>query len=247
MAENKSPRADGPKARKLPSPPWVLGVVAAMVFLFLVTRNINEAPPDETAATAGRDYRLAVHDAAVIEPEEIKDLPPLRGDSATVVTWTKYPDSFKPGESVTLDWGEVWVTAEGDLRAACKGFEANVLRTRVQQLLGLPLDDAPRFMVTLRVATDDLFRPCANPDLSKTRCGEDFPKDLDPAHYAWYARQTAVAYASPRGFPWTRLGYTYNWRAGADEVGLPELVIRKSAVAQVLARTATAEYCLPAN
>ena len=104
-----------------------------------------------------------------------------------------------------------------DLRAACRGFEAKVLRTRVQQLLGLPPDDAPRFVVTLRVAADDLFRPCADPDLGKTRCGEEFPKDLDPAHYAWYARQTALAYASPQGFPWTRLGYTYNWRAGADE------------------------------
>ena len=117
----------------------------------------------------------------------------------------------------------------------------------MQQLLGLPLEDAPRSVVTLRVAAEDLFRPCADPDLGKTRCGEAFPKDLDPAHYAWYARQTALAYASPEGFPWTRLGYTYNWRTGAQEVGLAELVIRKSAVAQVLARTPTADYCLAAN
>ena len=122
MAEDKSPRADKPNARRLPIPPWVIGVVAAMVFLFVVTRNINDGPPDETAATAGHDYRLAVHDAAVIEPEEIKDLPPLRGDSATVVTWTKFPDSYKPGEAVTLDWGEVWVTAEGDLRGGLQGL-----------------------------------------------------------------------------------------------------------------------------
>jgi len=164
-----------------------------------------------------------------------------------VVTWTKFPDSYKLGEAVALDWGEVWVTTEGDVRAACTGFEPSTLRIRLQQLLGLPLDDAPRFFVTLRVAAADLFRPCADPDLDKTRCGEDFPADLDPAHYAWYARQTAVAYASPAGFPWTRLGYTYNWRAGADEFGVPELVVRKSAAAQVLAHAPTAEYCLPTN
>lgn len=247
MTEKRTPPAGKPKARRLIIPPWVIGVIAAIAFLFVVTRNIAEGPPDETSVTAARDYYLAVHDAAVIEPDEIKDLPPLRGETITVVTWTKFPDSYKLGEEVALNWGEIWVTAEGDLRTACKGFEANVLRTRVQQLLGLPLDDAPRFMVTLRVAAEDLFRPCADPDLGKTRCGEDFPKDLDPAHYDWYARQTAKAYASPAGFPWTRLGYTYNWRAGADEVGLPELVVRESTKVRVLARTPTAEYCLPTD
>jgi len=188
-------------------------------------------------------YERAIIDASVIEADEIRTLTPLRGDNFTVVTWTKHPESYEVGSDVTLGWGDVWVTVDGDVRKECIRFGRETVGEELQQLLGLPVDEDEREFVTLAVSADDLFRPCANPDVRETRCSADFPADIEARHYAWFARQASRSYASPDGFPWTRLGYTYNWKPGADEFGVPEYVIRRSATVKVVARATTGEYC----
>lgn len=216
---------------------WLVAMFAAG-FVGLFAMMVHLA--DGQLATL---YQRAIRDAAVIEPDEVKALPPLHGEEFTVVTWTKHLDSYEVGHEVALTWGEVWVTVEGDVRKECVRFDRRTLRKDLQQLLGLPIDDDPREFVTLVVSADDLYRPCADPDVSETYCTVDFPKDVDPRHYAWYAQQTSRSYASPNGFPWTRLGYTYHWKHGASKFGVPEYVIRQSAYARVIARSTMTEYC----
>lgn len=206
------------------------------VVLFAMMRHLADRPDADL-------YQRAISDAAVIEPDEIVTLEPLEGEEFTVVTWTRFPESYGVGDEVTLTWGEVWVTVAGDVRQECVRFDGTSLRQDLQQLLGLPIDQEPREFVTLVVSKDDLFRPCADPDENKNHCTAEFPEDVDPLHKAWYARHAATSYLSPSGLPWTRLGYTYNWRPGASEIGIPEYVIRQSAKVEVVARAATAEYC----
>ncbi len=216
---------------------WLVALFAVgFVMLFAIMWHLADR-------RLANPYQRAIGDAAVIEPDEIVALEPLQGEEFKVVTWTKYPDSYVVGHEVTLTWGEVWVTIAGDVRQECVRFDRTTLGQDLQQLLGLPVDEDPREFVTLVVSADDLFRPCADPDESKTHCTADFPENVDPRHRAWYARQAAKSYTSPGGFPWTRLGYTYNWKRGASEFGVSEYVIRRSAKAKVVARWATAGYC----
>lgn len=47
----------------------------------------------------------------------------------------------------------------------------------------------------------------------------------------------------PNGYPWTRLGYTYDWGNPRREIELSEFVIREPAMVQIRAVTATDDYC----
>lgn len=189
-------------------------------------------------------YLQAIADAAVIEPNEVVPLPVIDDDRVQVVTWTRYPGSYHAGEEVTLSWGDVWVTLDQAVKDECQTFDQSSLTLGVQQLLGLPGDNSEqRSFVTLSVAATALFRPCANPSLTADRCEMDFNGDVSPEHAAWYARQVAQSYQTQSGFPWTRLGYTYNWKVGANEVGPAEFVIQQGALAKTISVVETQAYC----
>jgi len=220
--------------------------LSCLIFSLVGCSTVNEVvtPSNIKDNSTNTAYHTALADAAVIEAHEVIDLPILNDEKTSVITWTNYTDSYPVGEEVTLAWGDVWVTLDGDVKARCQTFEQNTLNDDIQKLLGLPLKPAERYFITLEVNTADLFRPCANPDISNaTRCGLNFPDEATIEHRAWYAGQTATAYHAPMGYPWTRLGYTYNWKEGASEVGVPEFVIKKTATVKVIDKTATQAYC----
>jgi hypothetical protein len=123
---------------------------------------------------------------------------------------------------------------------------------RIAQLLGLPPESATagdpneyKYMLELWVSPQDLFRPCPDTEITDTTCGTVFPTDmfrtLDPnnkvkvsagpdngvfkSYSSWFNDQARYSYtmgSSP--YPWTRLGYTYDW-SGSNHVGLSEFVI----------------------
>ena len=46
------------------------------------------------------------------------------------------------------------------------------------------------------------------------------------------------------GYPWTRLGYTYDWRPGSNKYGASEYVMRKDSTIMVLEEPYPIEtYC----
>jgi len=204
-----------------------------------------------------KQYQFAIADAAVIEDSETVVLENVIGESQRFVTWTAYPNSFAKGEEVVLSWGELWVTLDNHVQQRCQVFPKETLDLRIQQLFGLPPQQSQvdRFFVVLTVETKDIFRPCANGDLDQAQCGASFPESATEAHKAWYAGQTALAYQE-KGYPWTRLGYTYDWysnthseagnesSAERSEVGVNEFVIHRNAKVRVESVSPTAEYCL---
>ena len=196
------------------------------------------------------DYRASIDDAAVIEPEERLPLRAITKERVRVVTWIPegYKDEYAAGEEITLRWGEAWVTLEPEVRERCQNFgsvkQTGRLTRRVQQLLGLPPKDETRYFVTFEVAAVDLFRPCARPDVATTSC-EKPPKDysMSGAHAEFYANQTMRSYRD-RGYPWTRLGYTYDWNPDSGEYGASEYVVRKDAPVRIVGEPLeTAAYC----
>lgn len=204
---------------------------------------LTRAATDTGLAAA---YAAAIADAAVFEPDEVAALPAITDDSMTVVSWIpeRYRGSYPVGQTVDFAW-DVWVTQVPQLQERCRTvpYDSSEVYRTVQQYLGLPVTTGARFVATFRVATDDLFRACADPSMTSTSCGETFPDGVSEAHKAWIATQSLTAYQRPGGFPWTRLGYTYDWGSATSEVGAFEYVVKPSGRIRVVAADTPEAYC----
>jgi hypothetical protein len=202
------------------------------------------APPPATP------YPHAVYKSAVFEERNIHALRTIDAGQRSVlmVTWTKTEtaERYYPVGATKLGV-DVWVTLAPEVRELCGAFPRDpaALTTRLQQLLGLPAAAEDRVFVTLEAKRSDIFRPCPDPDPGKRSCGGEFPAAVGAAHKAWMAEQFLARYREPDGYPWTHLGYTYDWGPGDGTVGASEFVIRNGAKVTVTEKTATTEYCRP--
>lgn len=217
------------------------------------------APAAEASATVDLQaaYKAAVADAATPTPEEIVNTltvisaenPALVWEAAAggrvkLLTWTGW-DGYDGlvGQDTTLS-REVWVTVAPELETACRawGLDAAATTLRLEQLLGLPPNNGKTRFVAVFARPEDLFRPCASGSITAPTCGLDFAPDASEAHRAWIQNLRGSSYGDP-GYPWTQLGYTYDWSGDGDEVGLTELVIRAGASVGVASVSDVATVC----
>ena len=99
------------------------------------------------------------------------------------------------------------------------------------------------------VKPDDLFRPSPDPEVSDHEAELDFPVSenflrITSEYNKWFCKQKCKSYGR-NGYPWTRLGYTYDWGNPDSEVGLSEFVIRKGAKVKINSVIKTERYCSP--
>lgn len=158
---------------------------------------------------------------------------------------------------------EIWVTVEPHLREFCSAYAAahggdlEELTLRLEQRLGLPPGSNKTMFLEIRLPHPDLkviFRPCLHPETNAANCPAGPPGDDVPeAHRNWFYQQYYSAYgiSLPRSFPWTALGYTFDWARAPggtgtfQRVGESEFVIRKGAPIEILRAIPTAQYCAP--
>ncbi len=206
-------------------------------------------------------YHYAVQDAAIAEPAEIsKNLVAIvpsnhnliwknKDDSQNakilVVTWTNYNGyDDKIGQSIALS-REVWVTTAPEIKHFCKTVKEN--RTlRLEQLLGLPPKAGKTKFIEMWVKPNDLFRPSADPEISDNEAETEFRMAnkfvrISDDYIKWYNDLKMQSYGS-NGYPWTRLGYTYDWGNEHQHVGLSEFVILPGAAVEIHAISSTIEY-----
>jgi hypothetical protein len=228
--------------------------------LFSETSVGHSEPQNEAAgqiADLWRAYNAAVEHTSIWRNEDVRPLKPLTVDfdgSVEVVTATKH-DITSPL------FGDTWVTVVPELQTICRRFTADVTM-QLRELLGLPPDHQIPKIVIMRVQSTEIFRPapdptpwtlcpCGNPSGaackfdSTIQCGNSFPKDVAPSHVQWFGSTALSVRQVPGGFPWTHLGYTYNWRPGADRYGASEYVVRKGATVTIVANTSPEAYCRP--
>jgi hypothetical protein len=213
---------------------------------------------NESVETQWMRYNATVIDSATWREENLRPLFPLRFEpetmTTTVVTLTSR--DYTPGPQSL--GGYVWVTAVPEVQQKCKDFKEKDLALRLRQLLGLQPEAQFQHFVVMKVAASDIFRPATNPLTTtpwpcgakkESYCGEQFPYWASPAHMQWLANQMLTSYVvAPEhngtySYPWTRLGYTYDWKEGADRYGASEYVVRPGSVVNVLSVTPYAAYC----
>ncbi len=99
---------------------------------------------------------------------------------------------------------------------------------RLEQLLGLPPHAGMTRFVEMWVNPQDMFRPSPDPEITDHEAELQFPSKLnkfisfntsptildDGTEYtypAWFKKRMQTIYSGGAPYPWTRLGYTYDW------------------------------------
>lgn len=236
-------------------------VLVILITLLSMVSCLHRPPlsPD----TLEQKYLAAVKDAEVASPSEIsRDLVAITpwnidpiyhtNEAVRVVTWTDW-DGYdnEVGESLTLS-RDTWVTVVPYVKRFCRTCEltGDALALRLRQRLGLPpLDTKTRF-VEFWVSPSDLFRPSPDPEVTDHEAELSSPHSprfvtVSKDHKQWIEARTKESYGKG-GYPWTRLGYTYDW-GGVTEIGESEFVISEGAEVSIHSVTPTKEYCRGRN
>lgn len=211
-------------------------------------------------------YEAAIADAAVASPEKVNPLLPLPDGAAVgVVTWVaknRAPCPLdKPRCGFTVGTDRIWVTLVGEVQGRCRAWSLSgvALRRRLEQLLGLPPDPPPQHeyavFATMQVPRDALERPClgidaADPDHPKCTVAVPAQSGASAAMQSFVGKQMMSSYVvrnlSGPGYPFTRLGYTYDWAPGAEvqrHYGASEFAVAPGTRVEVTDEALSDDYC----
>ncbi len=216
--------------------------------------KVTEPEPD-VQISIDEMYSNAISDAMLAEENEIyNNLTAIvpsnpsiswNEDSSMVlvISWTSYPDSYPVHDTVSCWWGDTWVTAVPDLEIWVNShvFTIDDPSLRLKQLLGLAPEAEHSHFVEFWASTEDLFRPAPDSEITDSVCDLMFPDDVDPEYVEWFNNNILYSYFPPR-YPWTRLGYTYDWGSPDTAIGLSEFVLRKNAEIIIERVLSTEEY-----
>jgi len=120
----------------------------------------------------------------------------------------------------------------------------NDLHLRIAQILGMPPDSPNDFFIEFWVYPRNLFRPAPDPEITDHEAGLYFPASASQKHKSWFLNEIINKYdtSSASAFPWTRLGYTYDWANPLHPIGFSEFVVDTSSVVTVKRIMSTWEY-----
>ena len=200
-------------------------------------------------------FERAVRDAVIIDKDEVLPLVNVNkddknvkwdGDKVLVAFMHKYPDSYPKGEEIELKWGNVWCVSEEEMRKWVLDNEKGVTdwSVRLHQVLGMPVSKGYTTVTALWVDAELLYRPAnvtdPNAEMSVTyqKTGNE---EFDSMYKEWFDGNIIWSYFDS-AFPWTRLGYTYDWADNGREYGLSEFLIFSGASAKVEYTYSVEEY-----
>ncbi len=187
-------------------------------------------------------------------------------------TQAKYyddPETYRRGQPFSL-YGDTWLTAVPFVRDFCAavGLDDPMLTQRLEQLLGLPPAAGKDAFLEVWVDPTDVFRPCPDPEITDHQCQVEIPvvnRDAEkpwdctlkrqvsgkyvtvhPGHLQWMCYNWTLSYASDdplKNYPWTALGYTYDWGNPEDPRGLSEYVVPGGSQVVFESLSSTGLYC----
>ena len=217
------------------------------------TRNISLALhvfPDLTSA-----YQTAIADAEVAEESEVVDTLwsigmgksylfadyGSDGPQVVLMTWTQF-DSYEQHlhDPFTTSW-VTWMAIPAQVTQAANWASMNEeeVHLRLAQYLGLPPDTPKDRIALMWVKMSDLKRPSMDPEIDDRVAQLTWSEGADEEYRTWF--EANMDY-SDTGYPWTRLGYTYDWGNTENEVGASEYILAEGAEIVVVQVLPTAEF-----
>ena len=208
-------------------------VVVAALAAFVLVGCSDRATPSQSLQEA---YKRAIGLAAVKSSEAIRVLTPITQDEVVVVHVQTQP---------TIDQNyATWVALPNELQPLCKGKPDPILA--LQMALGLLPKSQPDLKVfTFKVRRSDVFRPCASSaSVEDQACMLDVKLAGDDEHREFVLAQMMSSYRTSNGFPFTAMGWSYNWDPAAKTpMGVSEYVLRRRAVVRGATWVSPAQFC----
>ncbi|MFH1728344.1 MAG: hypothetical protein ABIA04_07995 [Pseudomonadota bacterium] len=165
-------------------------------------------------------------------------------ESLLVTTFTNYPDSYPIAETLETWWGETWVTVAFELKdkILAENISQESYHQRIIEILGLPPDSTQEYIVEFWVNIDDLFRPSPDPEITDNVAQLTFDDSTTEEHITWFENQENEAFEEDICYPWTGLGYTYDWGKEDSDFGLSEFIVRQNSIITVYSNSHYSEY-----
>ena len=127
-----------------------------------------------------------------------------------------------------------------------KKIKSKNVNLRLKQLIGLPPNSTYKYFIEFWVRPKDLIRPCPDNNITTNKCGICFPKKTESKYKDWFNNYRINSYYQCNlydNYPWTQLGYTYDWNPqNKTHVGLSEFVIKTKSEIIVKQTYTTSEY-----
>lgn len=219
---------------------------------------VQSSQPAQSSQPSGKTneelYAMAVKDAAIAEEDEIQPLVSLTKKDPLVTwddqgrvllcTWHSYPDSYPEGETVTAAWGYIWTFTDKEIATrAGELAKSEDAVMRMRQLISINPDKTHSTVTGLWVNPSDVIRPAYQSDAANGSMTVGFPvgEEVDESFKAWFDQNILDSYYYG-SYPWTRLGYTYDWADNGKEYGLTEFLIKKGAQAEVAFTETTGDF-----
>ena len=198
-------------------------------------------------------YETAITDAADVREDKIYPLVTVTRESegiswdrdsthVLVITFHDRPDIYDTDTLVMSQ--EVWAVSEKELYSWYKANKEGVKDwdVRLKQLLGISAKKKFTHFSALWVKPADLVRPAYQTDVTvdsmTLKFDESFDdysvdKDFKVSFKHWFDKTRTRSYDKKNGYPWTRLGYTYDWGSSDKKYGLTEFLILKDSHVRV--------------
>ncbi len=209
----------------------ILATVALVSGAFLLKKQ-----PPEPKSTSEL-WEEALVDARTAEADEIMPLvclthdDPLTGwnesgDKVLLVSWHSDPERFVQGQTAHLNASEIWAFTEGEIKQWINNHENELdpLELRLEQLIGLGENTGYTHFSAFWISPDEVIRPAYVYDPTEPVMSTDFRDEPKEQYKQWFDMNILWSYYD-YAFPWTRLGYTYDWAEDATEYGLSEFLI----------------------
>lgn len=212
-------------------------------------------------------YTAAILDALNPEPSEVStDLTEIvqsnpeliwmtiDGEPHVLVATLTGNTSYYSGSVGThYDTGDydIWVTASPLLHDLCSkpDFDrGGSLDMRLRQILGLTPTAKVTAFVEFWVKPESLFRPAPDNEITDDTAGLNLPENTESWYREWFNSLRSTQYfqsddPAHDAYPWTQLGYTYDWGTPSNPKGLSEFVIRSNSDVVIKAIYPIDEYC----
>lgn len=220
--------------------------VAACLSLLPLAGCVSEATPSNEEL-----WEAAMADAVFSEDDEVMELVCLTqqdprviwdeaGERVLLVTWHNYEEPCEPGDS--LAHKDIWATSMGELTDWYQENSGSVTdwELRFAQLLGMPNDGSCTRFSAFWISPTEVIRPAYVTDVT-VQMENGYDKITDSAYQSWFDGNIIYSYFEGE-YPWTRLGYTYDWSGGASVYGLTEFLIADGSTAEIAFTDSTEDF-----
>lgn len=200
----------------------------------LLAAQYVEAVKDAADAQSEEIYPLLIIDSTVTNDRVVWNEDKTK---VLMATFHGVPDVYEDGKTVKLEQ-PVWVMSERELYLWYKDHKKGVRNwpLRLRQLVGLPKDERVTHFSLFWVPVDKLIRPAYVTDIKSPDMRTSFADELESDenntdmmmwYKNWFDDNYAKSYQKDgKGYPWTRLGYTYDWGAkGSNKYGVSEFLV----------------------